>query len=461
MKCLRCGTELVDSWTCPKCGKEDRTVKRIMHTSNAYYNMGLERAQLSDLSGSISALKNSLKYNKMNKDARNLLGLIYFRTGEVIMALSEWVISVNLNPVSNRASDYINEIREDRDRLETLSNSISRYNMALEYLDGGNMDFAVLELKKAISLNPYFLKAYQLMGLIYIHTKQYEPARTALVRALKLDRNNPTTLRYIREVSETTGRKVKRRDVKKTDFTEIKDPNPLVIQGEKKGGMADFNTGRFSFINLLIGIIIGAAAIGLLLIPSIKKTETTRYNNAVADYSSIISSRNRTIANLNARISDMEEEMVLMRSQMEQYSSYTDEGANDDLLLQAAKEYMNGNLRGAGEILSEIDRDKLDHNSSADVYEFLVNECSESVLDSMYVDALTNYRNGLYTEALDGFRKVLNLDPEYGEAVFYTGMTYYDLADRTNARKYFEDYLERFPNGGHAGEANEMLRGME
>ncbi|MBQ9827933.1 MAG: tetratricopeptide repeat protein, partial [Lachnospiraceae bacterium] len=262
-------------------------------------------------------------------------------------------------------------------------------------------------------------------------------------------------------VSVATGRKVKRRDVKKTDFTEIKDPNPLVIQGEQKSSLTDFNTGRFSLINLLIGIIVGAAAIGLLLIPSIKKTEAQRYNNAVADYSSIITSRNRTIANLNARISDMEEEMALMRSQMEQYASYTDEGTNDDLLLQAAKEYLNGNLRGAGEILSEIERDKLDHTSSVDVYEFLVNECRDTIVDNMYVDALTNYRNGLYTDALDGFRKVLNLAPDYADAVFYRAMTYYELADRTNARKYLEEFIERFPNNSHVGEANEILRTMQ
>ena len=29
----------------------------------------------------------------MNIDARNLLGLVYFETGEVVEALTEWVIS--------------------------------------------------------------------------------------------------------------------------------------------------------------------------------------------------------------------------------------------------------------------------------------------------------------------------------------------------------------------------------
>ena len=38
-------------------------------------------------------MKRSLKFNKLNIQARNLLGLVYFETGEAVAALSEWVIS--------------------------------------------------------------------------------------------------------------------------------------------------------------------------------------------------------------------------------------------------------------------------------------------------------------------------------------------------------------------------------
>ncbi len=458
MNCARCNAPLNNSYICIKCGREDRTAKRIIHTSNAYYNAGLQKVQLNDLTGSITSLRNSLKYNKSNKDARNLLGLVYFRMGEVIMALSEWVISVNLSPNGNRAKDYIDDIKNDRERLSAFNESISRYNTGLSYINDGNTDFAVLELKKAINLNPYFLKAYQLLGLIYINAKQYDAARTVLVRALKIDRNNPVTLRYIKEVSDATGIKVKRQDIKTSDFDEIKDPNPLVIQGEKGGAFADFNTGRFSLVNLLIGIIIGAAAIGLLLIPSIRSRETARYNAAVVDYSSTISSRNKTISNLNARLSDIEDENSMLIAQMEQYATYTDEGGNDDMLSQAVKAYLNGDVAGAGLILADINKDQLDFNSSKDVYEFLVNETRESTVDGLYVDAITNYNNEKYTEALDGFRRVINLSPDYGDAYFYTGMAYLQLADRTNARQYFEEFTERFPNNSHINEARERLQ---
>ncbi len=82
---------------------------KVRHISNAYYNLGLEQAGVRNLSGAIVSLKNSLKFNKYNIDARNLLGLIYCETGEVVDALSEWVISRSYQPKDNLASHYLDE----------------------------------------------------------------------------------------------------------------------------------------------------------------------------------------------------------------------------------------------------------------------------------------------------------------------------------------------------------------
>ena len=45
--------------------------------ANSYYNLGLEKARIRDLSGASQCLKKSLHFCKYQIDARNLLGLIY------------------------------------------------------------------------------------------------------------------------------------------------------------------------------------------------------------------------------------------------------------------------------------------------------------------------------------------------------------------------------------------------
>ncbi len=98
MFCYNCGCHLSEHDFCTSCGADVSLYKKIMCMSNRFYNDGLEKAGVRDLTGAINSLRQSLKFNKNNIEARNLLGLVYFETGEVVAALSEWVISKNMRP---------------------------------------------------------------------------------------------------------------------------------------------------------------------------------------------------------------------------------------------------------------------------------------------------------------------------------------------------------------------------
>ena len=78
MKCNRCGADLNKSDVCPGCGANVRIYKKAVSLSNVFYNDGLEKAGVRDLTGATTALRQSLKLDKNNIDARNLLGVIYF-----------------------------------------------------------------------------------------------------------------------------------------------------------------------------------------------------------------------------------------------------------------------------------------------------------------------------------------------------------------------------------------------
>ena len=78
MKCIYCGATLGPGEYCINCGADLTLPRRIVRISNLLYNQALEKAQVRDLSGAISLLQRSLKFNKENTDARNLLGLCYF-----------------------------------------------------------------------------------------------------------------------------------------------------------------------------------------------------------------------------------------------------------------------------------------------------------------------------------------------------------------------------------------------
>ena len=220
MQCFMCGAEVSNSNVCSNCGADILLYKQIIYTSYVFYNQGLEKAEVKDLSGAIESLKSALQYYKYNARARNLLGLCYYQTGELVRALNEWVLSKNLVEDNPNADRYLAEIENAPGLLSKINSTIKKYNQAIEYCKGGSRDLATIQLKKVISQNPNFVKAHQLLALLYIQEGKYADARKILSSAAKIDSNNTTTIRYIHEVKDrlkeqNTGRRRKKNETAK------------------------------------------------------------------------------------------------------------------------------------------------------------------------------------------------------------------------------------------------------
>lgn len=126
--------------------------KKIVYQSNYWYNDGLRKAQIRDMSGAIASLRRSLQFNRENIAARNLLGLVYYGIGEVPEALVEWIISKNLRPRDNIADYYIKNVQSSAKELETINlaltceclGSITLINKIMSvniYYSGKRMDY--------------------------------------------------------------------------------------------------------------------------------------------------------------------------------------------------------------------------------------------------------------------------------------------------------------------------------
>ena len=94
--------------------------------------------------------------------------MIYFEEGEIVSALSEWVISKNFQEKNNDADQYMNAIQSTPNKLDSYNQTIKKYNSALYSAQHGDGDMAIIQLKKVVSLNPKFVRAHQLLALLYM-----------------------------------------------------------------------------------------------------------------------------------------------------------------------------------------------------------------------------------------------------------------------------------------------------
>ena len=294
MNCINCGAFLTDTDLdyCPHCGANVLIQKKVDYLSKLYYNQGLEKASIRDLSGAISCLKQSLAYDKRNIRARNLLGLVYFETGEVVAALSEWVISKNIQKNRNLASEYIAKLQANQNKLDTINESIKKYNNALAMCREGHEDMAAIKLRRILSQNPKLIKGYHLLALIQMKNREWNKARRTLKKAARIDTNNTTTLRYLREVDEQTGVTTKIEKKRKGLFGNEKAENDN-ISGEIVVRPSSYKErSRVSlFFTMVLGFAAGAAAFWLLVLPAVKQDIYREANQQIIQYSDSLSSQ--------------------------------------------------------------------------------------------------------------------------------------------------------------------------
>ena len=294
MNCINCGAFLTDTDLdyCPHCGANVLIQKKVDYLSKLYYNQGLEKASIRDLSGAISCLKQSLAYDKRNIRARNLLGLVYFETGEVVAALSEWVISKNIQKNRNLASEYIARLQANQNKLETINESIKKYNNALAMCREGHEDMAAIRLKKILSQNPKLIKGYHLLALIQMKNQEWNKARKTLKKAARIDKTNTTTLRFLREIDEQTGVTTKMENRRKSllrDHAREKDniSGEIVVRPSTYRERSKVSL----FFTMVLGFAAGAAAFWLLVLPAVKQDVYRQANEQIVQYSESLSSQ--------------------------------------------------------------------------------------------------------------------------------------------------------------------------
>ena len=225
---------------------------KILYQSNYWYNDGLRKAQIRDLSGAILSLRKSLQYNRENIAARNLLGLVYYGRGEIAEALVEWIISKNLKAHDNIANYYIENVRSSQSELEAYNQAVKKFNQCLTYCEQGGEDLAIIQLKKIVASQPGFLKAQQLLALLYLHTEQYSKALQVLRSARKLDTTDEMTLRYTHEITQKKGKRSREPKERAANTITYKLGNETIIQpasAAMKGVVM-----KVTAVNLALGI---------------------------------------------------------------------------------------------------------------------------------------------------------------------------------------------------------------
>lgn len=465
MECFNCGCLLTENDFCTNCGADVRVYKKIIAASNRYYNIGLERAGVRNLSGAAESLRQCLKLNKNHVDARNLLGLIYYEIGEVVSALNEWVMSKNIQPHKNIADDYIEDIRSNPSQLDTLTQAVKKYNQALNYCRQDSLDLAVIQLKKVLSMNAKYLQAHQLLALIYVSQEEWEKADKEIEKALRIDNSNTVTLRYMREIDEAISQQEsknpskKKKDKEEKNAKKYKSGNDMVIQPINNKESKGFS----AVLNIMIGIMIGLAAAIFLILPAKIQTEVDRIDGQIAEYGELLSQKTADIQEKEGRIAELENEAKELAEALDAYTGTDGTIAAYEQLLEAVSLYLaedTPDFMAVADNLGKIDENYVAEEAPEyfkSVYESLYVLIGPDVSKSYYQTGLAEYNLQNYSEAIRYLEMAVAFNERDSQALFRLAEAYYRSDDMEHAKIYYERIIELFPGYQSAVTARKRL----
>lgn len=429
--------------------------KRFVYQSNQWYNDGLKKASIRDLSGAVVSLKKSLRFNRDNIAARNLLGLVYMGRGEVVEALVEWIISKNMKSHENIANYYIKKVQENPNELEAINQAIKKYNQSIAYCQQNGEDLAIIQLKKVVVAHPTFLKAYQLLALLYLQTEQYARARQALKKAHRLDTTNDLTLLYMHELQQLHSNTKARIKTEKDQAVTYQLGNETIIQ-PVSATLKD-NATMVTILNIAIGLVMGAAVVWFLMFPAIKQKQAANTNKEVILYSDQIAVQQSEIDLLKK---ELEEHRATAEQNEDEVQNAQATQSSYEALLAALDHYQKEdyNLKSLAEELATIRAESLGAVAKTK-YDAMTADVFPKQCDKLYTSAKKSYDVANYGTAIASLEQVIKLIEGYqqGDALLLLANAYEKNGEAEKAKEKYNRVIAICPNTEAAHKAAEAV----
>ena len=353
----------------------------------------------------------------------------------------------------------LESIVQEGDKIsDNVRNSIFMYNKAIESLRNGSEDIAIIELRKAVSMNPNFNEALNLLGICYSYIGDKEKAAETFARVVSSEPNSVYALNFMQRsgMGEAMPSSIKTKQQKKPLQDQPGEPLKRIRNKKpEKPEKPDKSVNSLIFDNnrkkrmLISAVKIGAGfAAGLLLslviYSSLPKPEAVQLPPQEDNTEDLV---NEAIAEFEKKYTELEKKYEVSQKDRENAIKQADyykaavriyeiesmvgrkeyEGAADMLLLMKTVEFK--------------DEEKKKFDS---LYDKVMPLAAKSAYDTGY----KLYNQKKYPESLKSFEKIRMYDPKYSKmdaALYYMGRCNQIQDDSRSALALFQELVEGYP----------------
>lgn len=360
---------------------------------------------------------------------------------------------ISLGNVENSLDEVPDKIKE----------SIVLYNDAIANIEKGSSDIALIALKKAISINPGFSEAMNLLGLCYAYAGESVKASEMFDKVIDSERNGAKALIYKKQLENGgefsaksfADKKKSKGKAEKSDAVMSAAGKPAADKSEKPK-TTSVGGPKPQVIRYLLCFLAGAAVLLAICYPYIFGSKNTGNGSEEAqkalasleemqkDYSEL----QQKYTKLSNEYNEIKMQDELKLQQLEESNSRLAYLAPLQTLLGAYRSADERKYEAAADALLTINGGTLQTDDKAS-FEKLRAEVMPLAAAAVYEEGKTLCQTQRqYAEALEKLSKVHKYvsDYKYTDVTYYIGKCHQMLGEYDSALEYYNIILEKYPD---------------
>lgn len=338
---------------------------------------------------------------------------------------------------------------------DDIKTSLVLYNQALESLRRGSEDIAIIELKKAISLNPEFSEAQNLLGLCYVYINEIQEAERLFRKVVNNEKNGIKALNYLTRLKKENSPGVIL-PAETVSSPSREDSKPAVIKIMRKKDNI-----KSVILRYVLGFTAGVMAMFIFSYPYLFKDDkkdpgtdksiAASVNQLTEELQNLQEEYRQLSLRYEEKETELDEKNTAYESLKASYDAAVEERNYYEYIVelyQATELYLLNKYSDAAETLLLIDKNKLRSNELVK-YNELSGNIMPKAADQVYEEGMSLWNTGNYEAAILKFDKITIYDESFvrlDRAIYYKGKCYQALEDYEKAMECYNFIIDNFPS---------------
>ena len=206
-------------------------------------------------------------------------------------------------------------------------------------------------------------------------------------------------------------------------------------------------------MNLVLGLLVGAAALWFLIVPAKTQKINNDANQKIAEYSGKMAAMSAELSKMEAQMNASTDSVNTAQAQIEEAGIKAE---SYEKLIIAQQAFLQGKFDNTVNAIAGVEPEHLSAEAKS-VYDTMMNSVGNRVKKKFKEQGMSAYNEGNYGEAITWLEKARNIGRQDSEILIFLAQAYEKQGETGTANKWYQKIIDDFPGTEYADMAKDYM----